>query len=82
MLRCLPACIEGHPVKAPEFRKYLECSIFAHGFAWALCDDCGHDYIVAFSYEGRGVCPACNTRRRVEAAAHLSDHAYPRLPVL
>ena len=47
------------------FRKYLECGIFAHGFARAWCDDCGHDYFVAFSYKGRGVCPSCNTRRMV-----------------
>jgi hypothetical protein len=29
--------------------KYLECGIFAHGFARAWCDDCGHDYFVAYS---------------------------------
>ena len=46
--------------------KYLECGIFAHGFARARCDDCGHDYFVAFSCQGRGVCPSCNTRRMVE----------------
>ena len=63
------------------FRKYLECGIFAHGFARAWCDDCGHDYFVAFSCKGRGVCPSCNTRRMVEAAAHLTDHIFPRLPV-
>jgi hypothetical protein len=40
--------------------------IFAHGFARAWCDDCGHDYFVAFSCKGRGVCPSCNTRRMVE----------------
>jgi hypothetical protein len=63
------------------FRKYLECGIFAHGFARAWCDDCGHDYFVAFSCKGRGVCPSCNTRRMVETAAHLTDHVFPRLPV-
>ena len=63
------------------FRKYLECGIFAHGFARARCDDCGHDYFVAFSCKGRGVCPSCNTRRMVETAAHLTDHVFPRLPV-
>ena len=63
------------------FRKYLECGIFAHGFARARCDDCGHDYFVAFSCKGRGVCPSCNTRRMVETAAHLGDHVFPRLPV-
>ena len=31
--------------------------------------------------QGRGVCPACNTRRMVETAAHLADHVFPRLPV-
>jgi len=63
------------------FRKYLECGIFAHGFARAWCDDCGHDYFVAYSCKGRGVCPSCNTRRMVETAAHLTDHVFPRLPV-
>ena len=63
------------------FRKYLECGIFAHGFARVRCDDCGSDFLVAFSCKGRGVCPSCNTRRMAEAAAHLTDHVFPRLPV-
>ncbi len=63
------------------FRKYLECGIFAHGFARAWCVDCGHDYFVAYSCKGRGVCPSCNTRRMVETAAHLTDHVFPRLPI-
>lgn len=63
------------------FRNYLECGIFAYGFARARCDACGHDFLVAFSCKGRGVCPSCNTRRMVETAAHLSDHIFPKLPV-
>jgi len=69
------------PYVRQAFRKYLECGIFAHGFARAWCDDCGHDYFVAYSCKGRGVCPSCNTRRMVETAAHLADHVFPRLPV-
>ena len=69
------------PYVRQAFRKYLECGIFAHGFARARCDDCGHDYFVAYSCKGRGVCPSCNTRRMVETAAHLCDHVLPRLPV-
>ena len=65
------------PYVRQAFRKYLECGIFAR--AW--CDDCGHDYFVAYSRKGRGVCPSCNTRRMVETAAHLCDHVFPRLPV-
>jgi hypothetical protein len=63
------------------FEKYLECGIFSHGFARARCDDCGHDFLVAFSCKGRGVCPSCTTRRMAETAAHLTDHVFPRLPV-
>ena len=69
------------PYVRQAFRKYLECGIFAHGFARAWCDDCGHDYFVAYSCKGRGVCPSCSTRRMVETAAHLTDYVFPRLPV-
>jgi hypothetical protein len=69
------------PYVRQTFRKYLKCGIFAHGFARAWCDDCGHDYFVAYSCKGRGVCPSCNTRRMVETAAHLTDHVFPRLAV-
>ena len=69
------------PYVRQAFAKYLECGIFAHGFAHARCADCAHDYFVAFSCKGRGVCPSCNTRRMAETAAHLTDHVFPRLPV-
>ncbi len=73
----------GHAsaVTEREFRRYLECGILAHGFARARCADCGHDFIIAYSCKGRGVCPSCTTRRMVETAAHLVDHVFPRLPV-
>ena len=64
-----------------EFRRYLDCGILAHGFARARCGDCGHDFLIAFSCKGRGVCPSCNARRMVETAAHLTDHVLPPLPV-
>ncbi|EPC5782357.1 transposase zinc-binding domain-containing protein, partial [Citrobacter freundii] len=58
------------PFVRKAFAKYLECGIFAHGFARARCGG-----------KGRGVCPSCTTRRMVETAAHLNDHVFPRLPV-
>ena len=64
-----------------EFRRYLECGILAHGFARAYCDQCQHDFLIAYSCKGRGVCPSCNTRRMAETAAHLVDHVFPPLPV-
>ncbi len=64
-----------------SFRRYLDCGILAHGFARAWCDTCQHEFLIAYSCKGRGVCPSCNTRRMVETAAHLVDHVFPRLPV-
>ena len=63
------------------FRRYLECGILAHGFARAYCDECQHDFLIAYSCKCRGVCPSCNTRRMAETAAHLADHVFPPLPV-
>ena len=63
------------------FRRYLECGILAHGFARAYCDECQHDFLIAYSCKCRGVCPSCNTRRMAETAAHLVDHVFPPLPV-
>ena len=64
-----------------EFHRSLECGILAHGFARARCAQCGHDFLIAWSCKGRGVCPAGNPRRMVETAAHLADPVFPRLPV-
>ena len=58
-------------------RRYLECGNLAHGLARARCGDCGHDFLIAFSCKGRGVCPSCNTRRMAETAARLVDHVLP-----
>ncbi len=32
-----------------ESRCYLKCGILAHGFARARCEQCGHDFLIAFS---------------------------------
>ena len=64
-----------------ELRRYLECGVLAHGFVRARCSECGHDFLIAFSCKGRGVCPSCMTRRMVETAAHLVEQVFPREPV-
>ena len=56
-------------LRQEPYAAILQCGIFAHGFDRARCDDCGHDYFVAFSCKGRGVCHSCNTRRMVQTAA-------------
>lgn len=71
---------EGSPVPAwveREFRSFLDCGIFARGFACTRCSDCGRDFLIASSCKGRGVCPSCNTRRMAEVAAHLVENVFP-----
>lgn len=84
-LRCAgaSACAVAHTDLAVTIQLMRRAASphFAHGFARARCNDCGHDYFVAYSCKSRGVCPSCNTRRMVETAAHLTDHVLPRLPV-
>jgi hypothetical protein len=43
------------PLSARRFANIWICGIFAHGFARAWCDDCGHDYFMAYSCKGRGL---------------------------
>lgn len=64
-----------------EFRSFLKCGILAHGFARAHCHGCGHDFLIAFSCKGRGICPSCNARHMAQIAAHLVDHVFPKVPV-
>ncbi|MES9858985.1 MAG: transposase [Sedimenticola sp.] len=64
-----------------DLRKFLECGILAYGCARARCDECGEDYLIAYSCKGRGICPSCNTKRMAETAAHLVDHLFPQVPV-
>lgn len=57
-----------------EFDVFLERGILAHGFLRLLCDDCGHDKLVAFSCKRRGFCSSCGARRMAQTAANLVDH--------
>jgi hypothetical protein len=60
---------------------WSDCGILACGFARAYCDTFGHNFLVAFSCKGRGLCPSCTTRRMAEAVAHLVEHVFPQVPV-
>ena len=63
------------------FEKYLACGNPGHGFACARCLHCHTEFYIPFSCKGRGLCPACNTRSMVKAAAHLIDHVLPLVPM-
>ncbi len=63
------------------FRAYLTCGVFAHGFLRLHCDACHRDLLVAFTCQGRGVCPSCASRRMANSAAHIVDRVLPAVPV-
>jgi hypothetical protein len=64
-----------------EFTGYLGCGILAKGFAYARCEDCRQEVLIAFSCKGRGICPSCNARAMVETAANLIENVVPQIPV-
>ncbi len=45
--------------------RYLDCGIFACGFARVRCGECRHDFLVAFSCKLRCICPCCHTKREL-----------------
>jgi hypothetical protein len=64
-----------------EFREFLTCGVFEHGFARFRCDGCAVERLVPFSCKGRGFCPSCGGRRMTERAAHLVDDVLTQVPV-
>ncbi|MBI3629049.1 MAG: transposase zinc-binding domain-containing protein [Candidatus Rokubacteria bacterium] len=64
-----------------EFREFLTCGAFEHGFARFRCEGCAHEHLVPFSCKGREWCPSCGGRRMTERAAHLVDEVLPWVPV-
>lgn len=52
-------------IRSTIFR-YLDCGCLQNGFARVKCNDCGHEYLVAFSCKRRHFCPSCHQKRVVE----------------
>ncbi len=51
------------PVMGDVAEKFLACGVLAHGFARIRCDDCAHEYLLAFSCKCRSFCPSCHAKR-------------------
>jgi hypothetical protein len=46
--------------------RYLECGDLHFGFARVRCQDCGHEYLLAYSCKRRHFCPSCHQKRVLE----------------
>jgi hypothetical protein len=51
------------PVVVQVTGKFLACGVLDHGFARIRCDDCAHEYLLAFSCKCRCFCPSCHAKR-------------------
>jgi hypothetical protein len=46
------------PYLMDVIRRYLDCGDLHFGFARVKCEDCGHEYLLAFSCKRRHFCPS------------------------
>ncbi len=46
--------------------RYLDCGILHNGFARVKCEECGHEFLLAFSCKRRHFCPSCHQKRVVK----------------
>ena len=51
------------PVVGEVTGEFLACGMLEHGVARIRCDDCAHEYLLAFSCKGRYCCPSCHAKR-------------------
>jgi len=60
--------------------RYLDCGILHKGFARVRCEDCGHEYLLAFSCKRRHFCPSCHQKRVVEFGEWLCHEIVKAVP--
>ena len=54
------------PVEAEVLERFLDCGDLHKGFARIYCDQCGHDYLLAWSCKTRYFCPGCHQKRMLQ----------------
>ena len=72
----------GHlrPCVQRAAHRYLDCGIFAQGAARVHCEECGHDFLVAFSCKQRSLCPSCHQNRELQWAAWAEEELLAEVP--
>ncbi|MCP4992354.1 MAG: hypothetical protein GY934_01005, partial [Gammaproteobacteria bacterium] len=50
-------------IEEQVLNRFIDCGDLHKGFARIYCDDCGHDYLLAFSCKTRYFCPSCHQKR-------------------
>jgi len=60
--------------------RYLDCGDPHNGFARVKCNNCGHEYLLAFSCKRRHFCPSCHQKRVVEFGEWLCEQVIKAVP--
>lgn len=68
------------PVEAQVLERFRDCGDLHKGFARIHCDDCGHDYLLAFSCKTRCFCPACHQKRMLVYGEWVQEEILAPVP--
>jgi ribosomal protein S27E len=68
------------PYVMDVIQRYLDCGDLHFGFARVKCEDCGHEYLLAFSCKRRHFCPSCHQKRVVEFGEWLCEEVLRHVP--
>ncbi len=68
------------PITDEVVEKYLKCGDPHYGFARIRCEECGAEYLRAFSCKCRGFCPACSKRKSLDLAIFLEEELFKSVP--
>lgn len=89
---CLYQCVRRHsdeldaaglvhrPVEAEVLERFLDCGDLHNGFARVYCDQCGHDYLLAYSRKTRYLRPSCHQKRMLACGEWLEDSVLAPVP--
>jgi hypothetical protein len=67
-------------VEEQALERFLDCGDLHKGFARIYCDECRHDYLLAFSCKTRCFCPSCHQKRMLVFGEWVDDEVLAPVP--
>jgi hypothetical protein len=74
------AGLSHRPVETQVLERFIACGDLHHGFARVYCDQCGHDYLLAYSCKTRYFCPSCHQKRMLAYGEWLQQNLLAPVP--
>ena len=68
------------PVISEVVTEYLKCGDLKGGFARVRCQDCGKEFLLVFSCQGRWFCPSCHAKKVIQFAENVKDNILYPIP--